>query len=305
MPIAIETRHLRKIYRRGRRPGLVALEDLDLQVQEGDIFGFIGPNGAGKSTTIKSLVGLVLPTSGEALLFGDPCGTPASRRHLGYLPETAVYHEFMGVGELLEVHARLAGVSAARRKARCQEALEAVRLQDRWGSRLSELSKGMRQRFGIAQAMIAEPPLLVLDEPTSGLDPLAQLDVKDIILRLKGQGITIFFSSHQLTDVELICDQIGILHRGRMLRCGNLRELLEDLAQVEVRFRGGPEQMSGYEPVEQDGDRVLRVPREESDKVVDLLRGAGAHLVGLQVARRSLEQAFFEITRSQGEVEER
>ncbi len=302
---AIETRHLRKIYRKGRQAGLVALEDLDLQVREGDIFGFIGPNGAGKSTTIKSLVGLVLPTSGEALLFGDPCGTPAARRHLGYLPETAVYHEFMAVGELLDVHARLAGIPTQRRQARCREALEAVRLEDRWRSRLSELSKGMRQRFGIAQAMIAEPPLLVLDEPTSGLDPLAQLEVKDIILRLKGQGITIFFSSHQLTDVELICDQIGILHRGRMLRCGNLREWLEDLAHVEVRFRGGPDQVPGHASIESDGDRILRVPREKSDEVIDLVRAGGGHLVSLQVARRSLEQAFFEITRTQEGVEER
>ena len=305
MRTAIETRHLRKVYRRARRPDLVALEDLDLQVREGDIFGFIGPNGAGKSTTIKSLVGLTLPTSGEALLFGDPCGTPTARRHLGYLPETAVYHEFMGVGELLEIHASLAGIPSSRRKARCQEVLEAVRLEGRVASRLRELSKGMRQRFGIAQAMIAEPPLLILDEPTSGLDPLAQLDVKDIILGLKGKGITIFFSSHQLTDVELICDQIGILHRGRLLRCGNLRELLEDLAQVEIRFRGGPEELPGLEPTEKEGDRVVCVPREASDGVVDRLRGAGAHLVGLQVARRSLEQAFFEITQGQGGEEER
>lgn len=302
---AIETRHLRKLYRRRRESDLLALEDLDLNVREGDIFGFIGPNGAGKSTTIKILIGLVRPTSGEALLFGEPCGTPAARRHLGYLPETAVYHEFMAVGELLDVHARLAGVAPAQRKTRCQEALEAVHLQDRAQTRLRELSKGMRQRFGIAQALIARPPLLILDEPTSGLDPLAQLDVKDIILRLKGQGITIFFSSHQLTDVELICDQIGILHRGRMLRCGNLRELLEDSAEVEVRFRGGPTELPGREILEQGPDRVVRLPREESDALVDRLREAGAHLVGMQLARRSLEQAFFEITRASGEVEER
>lgn len=302
---AIETCDLRKVYRRRREPDLLALEGLDLQVREGDIFGFIGPNGAGKSTMIKILVGLVRSTSGQARLFGEPCGTPAARRHLGYLPETAVYHEFMAVGELLEVHARLAGVLPGERKVRCQEALEVVRLEDRSRTRLRELSKGMRQRFGIAQALIGRPPLLILDEPTSGLDPLAQLDVKDIILRLKAQGITIFFSSHQLTDVELICDQIGILHRGRMLRCGNLRELLEDSAGIEIRFRGGPAEIPGHEVLEQESDRVVRVSREESDALVDRLRGAGAHLVGLQVARRTLEQAFFEITRDAGEVEER
>ena len=305
MSNAIETSHLRKLYRRRREPDLLALDDLDLQVREGDIFGFIGPNGAGKSTTIKILIGLVHSTSGQARLFGEPCGTPAARRHLGYLPETAVYHEFMAVGELLDVHARLAGVAPAHRKARCQEVLEAVHLQDRSQTRLRELSKGMRQRFGIAQALIARPPLLILDEPTSGLDPLAQMDVKNIILDLKSQGITIFFSSHQLTDVELICDQIGILHRGRMLRCGNLRELLEDSAEVEVRFQGGPTEIRELKVFEQGPDRVVRIPREESDALVDSLREAGAHLVGIQIARRSLEQAFFETIRASGEVEVR
>lgn len=291
MSEAIRIRNLRKVYRRPRQPELVALESLDLAVQEGQIFGFIGPNGAGKSTTIKTLVGLVRPTAGEATLFGDRCGSAASRRHLGYLPETAVYHEFMEVGELLEVHARLAGVPVQR----CAAALEAVRLEDRRRSRLRELSKGMRQRFGIAQALVAEPRLLILDEPTSGLDPLAQMDVKDIILRLKGQGITIFFSSHQLTDVELICDSIGILHKGKLMRSGSLRELLEDRENVEIRWHGGPSSVAGAAAETVGEDQRVRVPRSASDAAVDAIRAGGGHLLSLQPPRRSLEEAFFEV----------
>lgn len=288
---AISIRNLRKVYRRPRQPELVALESLDLEVREGQIYGFIGPNGAGKSTTIKTLVGLVRPTSGEASVFGDRCGTAASRRHLGYLPETAVYHEFMEVGELLEVHARLAGVPVQR----CGAALEAVSLEDRRRSRLRELSKGMRQRFGIAQALVAEPRLLILDEPTEGLDPLAQRAVKDIILRLKGQGITIFFSSHQLTDVELICDDIGILHRGRLMRSGHLSDLLEDRENVEVRWLGGPREVPGLAVQESGEERSARVARSGSDGAVDAIRSGGGHLLSLQPPRRTLEEAFFEV----------
>jgi len=291
MTLAIEVADVRKTYR-----DLVALQGLDLQVGAGDVFGFIGPNGAGKSTTIKILTGLVRPTSGGASIFGAPAGTVEARRHLGYLPEVPSYHEIMTVGELLRFHARLAGMASADVGPACAAALEAVALSHRERSRIRELSKGMQQRFGIAQALVARPRLLILDEPTSGLDPLSQKEIKDIIVTLKAQGITIFFSSHQLTEVELICDRIGILHRGRLLRCCPLEDLLTVDDRVAVGFRGSGNvvetlRAEGYEAA----DGTLVVAADGVDAALDALHSRGCSVLSVAPHRRTLEDAFFEL----------
>jgi len=300
MTLAIEASDVRKVYHPGRRNEIVALAGLDLQVRAGDVFGFVGPNGAGKTTTVKILTGLAWPTSGSARILGELAGTVAARTNLGYLPEVASYHEFMAVGELLSVHARLAGMPGADVKRACDDALEAVRLTDRRGSRLRELSKGMQQRFGIAQAMVARPRLLILDEPTSGLDPLSQKEVKDIIVSLKSQGITIFFSSHKLTEVEHICDHIGIIHRGCLLRAAPLQDLLSPDDRVVVRFHAEAAALealraAGYSPVPDDDGHRIEVPGAQTDAVVDAVRANRGHLRSVEQARVSLEDAFFSL----------
>ncbi len=222
---AIELIGLKKTYR-SRRSSQEALKGIDLTVEEGEVFGFIGPNGAGKSTTIKILLGLTRPTEGEARIFGHSCQESRCRSMLGYLPEVATYHEFMSADELLRVHAHLSGLPANEHQDRCAEVLELVGLKDRRGDRIKEFSKGMKQRFGIAQALIARPKLLILDELTSGLDPLAQAELMGILTDLKSQGITIFFSSHHMTEIENVCDSAAIIHLGLIRRCGKMEDLL-------------------------------------------------------------------------------
>lgn len=278
----------------------MALQDLCLEVRQGDVFGFVGPNGAGKTTSIKILAGLAWPTSGEASIFGCPAGSVEARSRLGYLPEVSSYHEFMTVRELLMIHASLSGLPARERAAACSEALQAVGLDERAGSRIRELSKGMQQRFGIAQAMVGRPSLLILDELTSGLDPLAQKEVKDIVVALKARGITIFFSSHKLTEVENICDTIAIVHRGSMLRCSPLHDLLLPGDSVDVRCVVSADVVAalagrGVE-VSEEGDavRVSVLPRDV-DALVAEIHSRGGSLVSVMPRRLSLEDAFFGI----------
>jgi len=218
---------------RSKEP-IKALQGLNLKVAKGEIFGFIGPNGAGKTTAIKILVGLIRPTSGKALIFGEPAGSLEARRQFGYLSEISYYYPFMEAGELLDYYARLFDLDFQTREQRIKLVLEEVGLAEWRNQRLSDFSKGMQQRFGIAQALISDPPLLILDEPTSGLDPIGQKEVKNIILKLKDKGYTIFFSSHKLTEVENICDNIGIINRGQMLLVDKLENLL-GISKEQIR----------------------------------------------------------------------
>lgn len=278
---AVEVHDLRKNY-----GPIEALRGLNMRVNTGEIYGFIGVNGAGKSTTIKALLGLLRTTSGRATVFGAEGGSLEARRQLGYLPEVATYHEFMSADELLLVHARLAQVPASERKQRCAEALAAVGLTERRSSRIAEFSKGMKQRFGIAQALVGKPPLLVLDEVTSGLDPFAQKEVKDVLLGLKRQGITILFSSHQMSEVESICDRAGIVHAGRMCAEGPLEELLHNRDQVEVDFS-----------VDQEAHRDT-VPRSRCNALIDSVRERGGTILEVRPARQRLEDLFHELVRA-------
>lgn len=225
--IAVNFENVKKTYRSKNGP-VEALKGINLQVPEGQIYGFAGPNGAGKSTTIKILVGLLRPDEGKVELFSHPGGSKQARRLVGFLPEVTLYHEFMGALELLRIHADLAGISKNDREERCEQALLQVGLADRRKSRLKEFSKGMKQRFGIAQALVGDPKLLVLDELTSGLDPRAQASLLELLLELKSQGITVFFSSHHLREIEKICDSIAIIHNGLMQRAGPLESVLQD-----------------------------------------------------------------------------
>lgn len=304
---AIEVHGLRKVYRTRRGP-VEALRGLDLEVRSGEIFGYIGVNGAGKSTSIKILLGLIQASAGQAFVFGEPAGTLAARRKVGYLPEVANYHEFMSAEELLRVHARLAGVSGDQIGRRCDAALETVGLGDRRTSRISEFSKGMKQRFGIAQALVADPPLLILDELTSGLDPFAQKELRDILLRLRERNITVFFSSHYMTEVEAVCDRVGIIHRGALRACGSISELTENREQVEVVLEVPEAAADAFpeialSPGAEPGVRHATVSTQLADEFVSRALKEGCHLRRLSTVRTSLEHVFHDLTRKVDEEE--
>jgi ABC-2 type transport system ATP-binding protein len=291
---AIEVEDLRKTYRTAHGP-VEALRGLSMHVNPGEIYGFIGVNGAGKSTTIKALLGLLRTTSGRATVFGREGGSLEARHQLGYLPEVATYHEFMTADELLQVHARLAQVPPGELRERCAEALAAVGLSERRTSRIAEFSKGMKQRFGIAQALVGKPPLLLLDEVTSGLDPFAQKELKDVLLGLRRRGITILFSSHQMSEVESICDRAGIVHRGRMRAEGTLAELLHNRDGLEVRFTLPDPAATWPGEVQLDGHRCVSLPRARGDELVDWVRQQQGSVLELRPARQRLEDMFHEL----------
>ncbi len=203
-----------------------ALQGLTLQVRQGEIFGFLGPNGAGKSTAIKTLLGLLFPTEGSVRVHGLSPDNPASRQKVGFLPEEASYYRFLTPVELLIFYGRLFGIPRAELKKRTEKLLQMLDLSEVAKKRIGTFSKGMMQKVSLAQTLINEPDTLILDEPTSGLDPLARLDLRRILVDLRKEGKTVFFSSHELSEVELLCDSIAILKAGRLVKAGSLDEVL-------------------------------------------------------------------------------
>ena len=197
-----------------------AVRGIDLNVRRGEVFGFLGPNGAGKSTVVKIVLGLVKASAGDVTVLGNPAGSLAARRQIGFLPETFRFHEWMHASEFLEFHGRLAGLARETRRRRASEMLDLVGLAHRRRDRLATFSKGMLQRVGLAQALLANPPLVVLDEPTSALDPIGRRDVRDIIRDLRAAGTTVFLNSHLLSEVEQVCDRVAIINRGQIVAAG-------------------------------------------------------------------------------------
>jgi len=207
------------------RPKL-AVDGLNLQVQSGEVFGFLGPNGAGKTTTMNVLLGFVNPTGGSASIFGVDVREPIARQRIGYLPELTYYYKFLNTEELLRFYARIFSIPRAEREKRIDAVLKLVELETARKRLIKTYSKGMQQRVGLAQALINDPDLLILDEPTSGLDPVGRMKVREIIQRLKERGKTIFFSSHELGEIETICDRVAILHEGKLRVVGRVDELV-------------------------------------------------------------------------------
>src|SRR5438105_7560382 len=237
--VIVETRKLTKIYKDfwGRQKK-VALRALNLQVFRGEIFGLLGPNGSGKTTTIKLLLGLLFPTDGDALVFGQSSAEVKKNERIGYLPEESYLYRFLNAEETLDFYGRLFKLDAAERRARAAKLIDLVGLGADKKRILKEYSKGMRQRIGLAQALINNPELVILDEPTSGLDPLGTRWMKDLIIDLRNKGKTIIMCSHRLEDVQDICDRVAILSEGELQELGSVRSLLEDVQRLELRAKG-------------------------------------------------------------------
>jgi ABC-2 type transport system ATP-binding protein len=237
--IVVETRKLTKIYRDfwGRQKK-VALRALNLTVHRGEIFGLLGPNGSGKTTTIKLLLGLLFPTDGDALVFGQPAAEVKKNERIGYLPEESYLYRFLNAEETLDFYGRLFKLDARERDERAARLIETVGLARDKKRILKEYSKGMRQRIGLAQALINDPELVILDEPTSGLDPLGTRWMKDLIIDLRNKGKTIIMCSHRLEDVQDICDRVAILNEGELQELGSVKSLLEDVQRMELQASG-------------------------------------------------------------------
>src|SRR5271170_5775796 len=214
----------------------LAVDGLNLTVQSGEVFGFLGPNGAGKTTTMNVLLGFVNATSGAAYLFGIDVRQPIARQRIGYLPELTYYYKFLSADELLRFYAKIFGLSRAETDQRVDNLLKLVELEHASKRPIRSYSKGMQQRAGLAQALINNPDLLILDEPTSGLDPLGRMKVRGIIQRLKDEGKTVFFSSHELGEVEAICDRVAIIHQGELKVIGRVSEITGRHASLEKAF---------------------------------------------------------------------
>jgi ABC-2 type transport system ATP-binding protein len=300
--LAVETRELTKDYvvGFGRSKRRRALDHLDLRVEHGETFGLLGPNGAGKSTTLKLLLGLLFPTSGSGHILGCKLGDVGARARIGYLPESPYFYDHLTPKEFLSYVAALFCLPSGQRRARVSELLDRVGLSDSWNLPVRKFSKGMVQRLGIAQALLNDPELLILDEPMSGLDPLGRREVRDLVLQLRQEGKTIVLSTHILSDAEAVCDRVGILNRGRLQGCGELREILAiQAASTEVVLEEPePELLGELRPyvgsVVRTGERVRMEVPPQSDvaRVLDRALRSRARIVSVNPVKVSLEDYF-------------
>jgi ABC-2 type transport system ATP-binding protein len=295
---AVQAQHLRKVF-----GGKVAVRDLTLSVPRGEIFGFLGPNGAGKSTSIKMLLGLATPTSGESYVLGAPSGNVEIRRKIGFLPENFRFYEWLTPAELLRLHGRLCGVSSEKLAARVPGLIDLVGLTPHIDKRLQNFSKGMLQRVGLAQALIHEPEIIFLDEPTSGLDPLGRRTVRDIIRAQRDRGTTVFLNSHLLSEIEITCDQVVFIREGEVVTSRDMRRAQqEETVRVEARAKQiSPECVAGLarwsDSVQVDEER-LTMTAQSRDALPEILRylvEAGAEVYQFTPQRLSLEDLFISV----------
>jgi len=259
-----------------RRQRVQAVKNLSLVVEPGQVYGLLGPNGCGKSTTLKILLGLVTPNSGRALVFGKDSREYRSRRDVGFLPENPYFHKFLTAAELLAFHGKICGLSGKKLTARIDELIDLVGLRDARDRRVGGFSKGMLQRIGLAQALVHDPGLVVLDEPTAGVDPAGSHQIRDLILDLKKRGKTILLTSHLLEQVQEICDRVGIMARGEMIREGPLEDLVRVKNQTEFVIENATPELAA--------------------QIQTLVAASRASLVATRQPERSLESVFLELT---------
>ena len=300
--VVLKTEGLTKEYRTGFwRTRVRVLHDLNLEVHQGEIFGYLGPNGAGKTTTLKLLMGLIYPTAGRASILGQDVQDVAVKAHVGFLPENPYFYDYLTGREFLHFYGQLFGLPYRDRRQRIDELLDAVGLSKAAELQLRKYSKGMLQRIGLAQALINDPQVIVLDEPTSGLDPVGRKEVRDLILDLKNRGKTVFFSTHIVPDAEMICDRVGIIVAGRLTRVGTLEELLgSEVERIEITASGFDEAVDSQidqwsvRPPARHGDKVLFAvnTEKEASQAMEFLLGRGAAVHAVHPKRRTLEDLF-------------
>jgi ABC-2 type transport system ATP-binding protein len=292
---ALQFEQITKEYRSWPRKKCVrALQQFSLSVQNGEIFGFLGPNGAGKSTAIHLAAGFMRPSSGIGHMLGKPFGDAATRRRVGFLAENvALYHRTAEAA--VRFYGGLNGLHGAPLDRATHEALAAVDLQSESGRNLAQFSRGMLQRVGLAQALVNDPELLILDEPTSALDPAARVAVRELLLKYRSQGKTIFLSSHLLSEVELVCDRVAILSRGRVIRTGTLSSMLETTDQIEIVAQAIPPALFAHSIAEGERTRFA-VSKSRHREAIEQVWAAGGEVVSVNPVRRSLEELFLELT---------
>ena len=300
--LAIRTRGLRKVF--GSK---VAVRNLDLEVPRGEVFGFLGPNGAGKTTSVKMLLGLVFPTSGQAEILGSPAGDVKTRAKVGFLPEHFRFYDWLTGAELLKLHGRLYGMSHTALRERIPALLDLVGLTPHSDKRLGDYSKGMLQRIGLAQALLNQPELIFLDEPTSGLDPVGRRLVRDIIKAQRDRGATVLLNSHLLGEVEITCDRVAFLKHGEVVETRQLNAESEEQTTVVIRaakvtaeVRSGLSQWASS--VRSEGERLTLSLSSSAwlPEVVRYLAAQGADLYEVTPQRLSLEERFLEIVGTDG-----
>ena len=280
--------------------GTVALAGLSMTVPRGEIFGFLGPNGAGKTTSVKLLLGLLKPTSGEAWLLGEKIGDLKTRRRIGYLPELFRYQGWLDAREVLALHCELAPLPRPTWKDEIATALETVGLSDRADDRVSTFSKGMQQRLGLAAALVGKPELVFLDEPTSALDPVGRHDVREIIRGLSARGTAVFLNSHLLSEVEQVCDRVAVVDHGRVIASGTMDELLSGTA-VRVRVSGldgaARTKLSAFGPLDDEGDQVTftKLDIERVPELVSAIVGLGGRVYEVAPRHQTLEDRFLQL----------
>jgi len=277
-----------------------SLEGLTMQVDDGEVFGFLGPNGAGKSTTIKLLMSLIFPTAGTARILGKPISDIGMHRDIGYLPEQPYFYDYLTAAELLDYFARFFDLKAGDRRERVERMLKKVGLETAKKIQLRKYSKGMLQRVGLAQAILHDPKVVILDEPMSGLDPLGRREVRDIILELKREGRTILFSTHILSDAEMLCDRVGVIVGGKLRGVGAPDEIVGVKAHaMEILFEyagGGTESSGLLSGATRTGNRYrLQVEEGQLYATLEQLRGTGAKILSVTQVKASLEEYFMHL----------
>ncbi|HNZ47455.1 MAG TPA: ABC transporter ATP-binding protein [Candidatus Hydrogenedentes bacterium] len=313
MTTVIRTTALNKIYEGAfRGQDVHALKDLDLDIRQGEIFGYLGPNGSGKTTTIKMLLGLLFPTSGKIEILGSESIDSATvKRNIGYLPEGAYYPDFLRGEEILAYYGKLYGLRGKELKKRVDETIELVGMQHARKRLLRGYSKGMRQRIGLAQALISDPKILILDEPTTGLDPIARKEIRDLLLQLREQGITLLISSHELLEVEMISDRVAILFEGVLQKIGSMAELLtqrELSMTVDHLSESSVSDLTdkGIQVEDRTGNRaVLRLPFHMSSyDGVEMCKAHSLNLLSISPRRETLEELFVRIVSTASKARE-
>jgi len=307
----IEIENLSKDYEVGfwKKKKVRALDRLNLQIESGQIFGFLGGNGAGKTTTIKILMSLIFPTEGNAKILGRDISDVKMRASIGYCPENPYFYDYLTAGELMNYFGELFGLDSATRKRKSEELLSKVGLEEKdWSKQLRKFSKGMLQRVGLAQSLINDPEIVFLDEPMSGLDPIGRREIRELIAELRMQGKTVFMSTHILSDIEALCDNVAILRQGKLAATGKLDDLLMQSGErqsFEITVKGVSKEnlqnrisnVSGAEIyAKPNGANICVLEETDIDRVLQIIRNSGGKLVSVQPVKQSLEELFVKET---------